>query len=82
MKYAKDDDNYAFVMRNGVHLKSLYKRIMNLEASKYMTLHQTASGTYEIIAPCDVHLDNNNVGKAIGMGSIIIEAIVKGKIKR
>lgn len=61
MKYAKNNDNYAFLMRNGEHSKSLYKWIMNSKASKYMTLHKTISNAYEIIALGNVHLDNNYI---------------------
>lgn len=53
---------------------------MDSKASKYMTLCRAAFNTYEVIASRNVHLGDNDVVKAIGMGSIIVEAIVKGKI--
>ena len=61
MKNANDDDNYIFVMRNETHYKSMCKWIMNSGTSKYMISHKDAFDTYEIITPCNVHLDDNRV---------------------
>lgn len=47
-----------------------------------MTLHGTAFHTYEVITPCNVHLDNNNIVQDIRMGSIVVEAILEGKINQ
>lgn len=38
--------------------------------------------TYEVIAPCNVYVDDDSVVKAIGMGFIVVEAIVRGKINQ
>ena len=53
--------------------------IINLSASKHMTLHKDAFHTYEVITPRNVDLGDNNVVQAIGMGSIVVEAILEGK---
>ena len=82
MKNVKDDDDYIFVMRNEAHSKSICKWIMDSVATKHMTLYRAAFDTYEVITPYNVHLDDNSVVEAIGMGSIIVEAIVKGKINQ
>ena len=81
-KNAKDDDDYTFVMRNETHSKSMCKWIMDSGASKHMTLHKAAFDTYEVITPRNVHLDDNNVVQAIGMESIVVEAILEGKINQ
>ena len=47
-----------------------------------MTLHKATFDMYEVITPCNVHLDENNIVQAIGMGSIIMKAIWKGKINQ
>lgn len=54
---------------------------MDSEATtKHMTLHRIAFNMYEVIAPSNVHLyDDDIVIETIGMGSIIVEAIVRGK---
>lgn len=79
-KIAKNDNDYTFVMCNGIHFKSVYKWIIDLGAIKYVISHRTAFNTSKIIDPCNVYLEDDCVVKAIGMGSIIVEAIVKGKI--
>lgn len=38
--------------------------------------------TYEVIAPRNVYVDDDSVVKAIGMGSIVVGAIVRGKINQ
>lgn len=48
-------------MRNRTHSKSMCKWIIDLEASKY----DFAFDTYEIIAPRNVHLNQNIIAKAL-----------------
>jgi hypothetical protein len=36
--------------------------------------------TYEVIAPNIVYLDDDSIMKVVGMGSIVVEVMVKGKI--
>ena len=67
-------------MRYRVHSKSMYKGIMNLGASKHMTSYKAAFGTYKVIDLRGLDLGDNNVVKVIGMGSIVMETIMKGKI--
>lgn len=81
MKNTKDN-NYAFVMHNEAHSKSMYKWIMVLGASKHMSLYRTTFSTYEVIAPRIVDLDDNSVAKAIRIGSIVIDLIAKCNINR
>ena len=78
----RDNNDYTFIMRDGTHSKSVYKWIMNLGASKHITLHKTAFNIYEIIILYNMYLDDNNIVEAIEMGSIIVEAIVEGKINQ
>ena len=77
---AKIDDDYTFVMHSMIHFKSLYKWFKNLETTKHMTLHRVVFNIYQIIAPHNVHLNDDSIVKAIGMGSIIMEAIMKGNM--
>lgn len=64
-----------------VHFKSVCKWIMASGASKHMTLHRTIFHTSEVITQRNVHLDDNNMLQAIGIGSILVEAILEGKTK-
>ena len=51
-------------------------------ATKYMTLYSATFDTYYVIAPRNMHLDDENVVKTIGMESILVEALVRSKINR
>lgn len=68
-------DNYTFLICYGVHFKSMCKRIMDLGVFKHITLHKATFDTYEVTAPRNLHLDNNNVVEAITIDSIVLEAI-------
>ncbi len=81
-KNAKDDDDYAFAMRHGAHSRSACKWIMDSGATKHMTSHRAAFDTYEVIAPRNVHLGDDSVVEAIGMGSIVVEVVTRGKMNR
>lgn len=70
-KNAKDDDDSIYVMRNETHSKSICKWIMDSEATKHMTLHWATFNTYKVIAPCHVHLGDDNIVEAIRMGCIV-----------
>jgi sarcosine oxidase delta subunit len=48
-KNVKEYNDYAFVMENEAHSKSVRKWNMDLGASKHITLHRTAFHTYEVI---------------------------------
>ena len=78
----KDDDNYVFIMRNGTHSKSVCKWIMDSWATIHIPSHRAVFDTYEIIASHNVHLGDDSVVKALGMESIVMEVIVRGKINR
>jgi hypothetical protein len=47
-----------------------------------MTSHRAAFYTYEVITLRNMHLGDNSVVQIIGMGSIILEAILKDKINQ
>lgn len=47
-----------------------------------MTLYRPAFDTYEVSSIRNVRLDDDNMAKAIKMGSIIIGVEVKGKLTR
>lgn len=55
---------------------------MDLEATKCITSHKAAFSTYEVIATCNVHLDDESVVEAIGIASIVVKAFVRDKINR
>lgn len=67
------NDDYIFVIHNGVHFKNVCKWIMDSIASKYMTLHRAIFDTYEVIISCHVHLDDNSIVKTIAMEYIVVE---------
>lgn len=68
-----------FVVQHGPHLRTW---IVDSKATNYMTFHRMAFDTYEIIAPGNAYLDNDIVLEVIRMCSIVIEALVWGKIKK
>ena len=61
MYNVKDDDDYAFVMRNETHSKSVHKWIMNLGAPKDVTSCKATFNMYEVIVVRNVYLDNNSI---------------------
>lgn len=69
----------SFATQHGMHLREW---ILDSGATKHMTSNGVAFDTYEVIAPSNVYLNNDNIVQAIGMGSIVNEVLVKGKIKR
>lgn len=77
-KNAKEEDKIPFTIHHRAHLMNICKWIMNLEATKYMSSHRAAFHTYEVMFPCNVHLGDNSVAKAIGMGSIVIGVQTRG----
>lgn len=58
------------------------KWIIDLEASKDMTLDMAPFDTHDIIALRNKHLDTNSIVETIGMGFIVMEAIMKGNINQ
>lgn len=82
MKNVKDNDDYTFVMYNKIHSKSVCKWIMDSRAFKHMTLYRVVFDTYEPITSCNVYLSDSNIVQAIGMESIVMETILKGKINQ
>ena len=69
-------------MRKKTHFKSMCKLIMDSSASKHMTLDKATFDTYEIISPRNVHVDDNSIVQAIGMGSFVVEAFIGRKINQ
>lgn len=47
-----------------------------------MTSHRTTFDMYEVITPYNVYLDDDSIVEAIGMGSIVLNSIVRGKINQ
>jgi hypothetical protein len=79
---AKDDDDYAFTTKDGDHCKAICKWIMDSGATKHMTPHRAAFDMYEVIATRNVHMGDDSIVEVIGMGSILVEVMVKGRTKR
>lgn len=59
----------------------MYKWIMDSRASNHMISHRTTFVTYEIMALHNIYLDDDGVVEAIGIGSIVVELMVKDKMK-
>ncbi len=57
--------------KDGDHFKAIYKWIMDSGATKHMTPHRAAFDTYEVIPTCNVHMGDDSIVEAIGMGSIL-----------
>ena len=79
--HAKEEDDYAFATQDGPHFKSMCKWILDSGATKHMTPHRMAFHTYEVISPRNVHLGDDSVVNAIGIGSILVEVLVRGREK-
>ncbi len=77
---AKDDDDYAFATKDGDHCKAICKWIMDSGATKHMTPHRVAFDMYEVIPTHNVHMGDDSIVEAIGMGSILVEVMVKGRM--
>ena len=60
----------------------MYKWILYFGASNHMTSHRVAFDIYEVIFLRNVYLGDDNVIKAIIIGFIVVEVMVKGNIKR
>ncbi len=79
---AKDDDDYSFATKDGDHCKAICKWIMDSGATKHMTPHRAAFDTYKVIPTRNVHIGDDNIVEAIGMGSILVEVMVKVQTKK
>jgi hypothetical protein len=51
-------------------------------ATKHMTSHPYAFDTYEVLTSRNVHLGDDSILEAIGIGSIVAEVMVRGKINK
>jgi len=79
---AKDDDDYAFVTKDGDHCKAICKWIMDSRATKHMNPHRAAFDMYEVIPTRNMHMGDDSIVGAIGIRSILVEVMVKGRTKR
>ena len=77
----KEDDEFTFARQHKVHLMNI-DLIINMRATKHMTLYRPAFDTYEVSSIRNVRLDDDNMAEAIKMGSIIIGVEAKGKLTR
>ena len=80
--HAKENDDYAFSTQDGPHSKSMCKWILDSGATKHMTPHRAAFDTYEVIPSRNVHLGDDSVVDAVGVGSIVVEVLVRGRSKK
>jgi hypothetical protein len=48
----------------------------------YIVSHNAAFNIYEVITPRNVYLGENSIFEAIGMGSIVVENIIKNSINQ
>ena len=76
---SKVEDEFAFATKLEEHSQERLKLIMDLGATKYMTLHWTSFDTYEVFPPRDVCVSDGSVAEAIEMGSIIVGVETRGK---
>ena len=77
----KDGDDHTFARQHIVHSKAMYKFIMDLGASNHMTSHRVALDTYKVFSSCNVYLSYDSIMETIWVGSIVVEMMMKGKIK-
>jgi hypothetical protein len=81
-KIVKDDADFAFTMQHTTHARSMSEWIMDSGATKHMTSHRLAFDTYEVLTSRSVHLGDDSILEAIGIGSIVMEVMVRGKINK
>jgi hypothetical protein len=62
--------------------RPICKWIMDSGATKHMTPHRATFDMYEVIPTRNVHMGDDTIVEAIGMGSILVEVMVKGRTKR
>jgi hypothetical protein len=55
---------------------------MDSGATKHMTPHRAAFDMYEVIPTRNMHMGDDTIVEAIGMGFILVEVMVKGRTKR
>lgn len=67
----EDKDKFAFAIQHEAYLRSVCKWIMDVGATKHMTLYRVGFNTYEVISPHYEFLIDGWVAKAIGMGFIV-----------
>lgn len=72
-----DGDNYIFLASEGASIAAMSKRIIDLDATRYITLYKYSFDTCEEISAIKVWLGDNSMVQAIGIGSIIVEIVVK-----
>jgi hypothetical protein len=58
---------------DGDHCKAICKWIMDSGTTKHMTPHKVAFDMYEVIPTRNVHMSDDSIVEAIGMGSILVE---------
>ena len=51
-------------------------------SNKHMTSHRLAFDTYEVLTSRSVHLGDDSILEAIGIGSIVVEVMVRDKIDK
>lgn len=56
------------------------KWIMDFGASNHMAFCRMTFYTYKVIVTYNVYLGDDSIMNTIGMGSIVVEVMVKGKI--
>jgi hypothetical protein len=81
-KIVKDDTDFVFTVQCTTHARSMSEWIMDSGATKHMTSHRLASDTYEVLTSRSVHLGNDSILEAIGIGSIVVEVMIRGKINK
>lgn len=65
-----------------MHSEAMCKWIMYFETLKQMTFCREPLHICEVIVLCNVYLGDDNVIKVIGIGFIVVNVMVRGKIKR
>ena len=78
----KDDVDFAFTVQHTPHARSMLEWIIDSRATKYMTSHRLAFDTYEVLTSRSIHLGDDSILEAIGIGSIVAKVIVRGKINK
>lgn len=75
-------DDFAFMAKQTSSMLDMSKWIVDSGCTKHMTPYKCSFNTYQPIPATKVWLGDNGMVQAIGMGTIVVEVVVKGISKR
>jgi len=78
----EEEDTFAFATSGYHENTNMFKWIVDSGATQHMTPHRQAFLTYKPLSNRNVHLGDNGMVEAIGIGCVEVEIDVRGKSRR